>query len=70
MIFGISGLVGTLTAVILPETLGRNLPENIRHANRVNKFTLTCRRPASETDHEEDVSDEDTPMKKLNGGDE
>ena len=66
MIFGISGLVGTLTAVVLPETLGRNLPENIRHANRVNQFTLTCRRPAAESEDGGEVSDEEgTPMKKL-----
>jgi OCT family organic cation transporter-like MFS transporter 4/5 len=38
LVFGISGLLGSFTAVILPETLNRSLPENIYEAEKVNKF--------------------------------
>jgi hypothetical protein len=38
LIFGISGLIGSITAVVLPETLGRILPENISQANKANKY--------------------------------
>jgi OCT family organic cation transporter-like MFS transporter 4/5 len=38
LIYGISGLIGCVTAIVLPETLGRNLPETIKLANKVNKF--------------------------------
>ena len=35
-LFGISGFIGSLTAIVLPETLNRSLPDNIKDANRVN----------------------------------
>jgi len=38
LIFGISGFIGSASAIILPETLDRSLPEYIKDAERVNKF--------------------------------
>lgn len=37
-VFGISGILGAATAVLLPETLNKNLPETVVEAERVNKF--------------------------------
>lgn len=38
LVFGISGILGSVTAVILPETLNRALPQNIDEASAVSKF--------------------------------
>jgi hypothetical protein len=38
LIFGISGIIGSATAIVLPETLNRPLPENIKEAEKANRF--------------------------------
>ena len=38
LVFGISGILGAASAVLLPETLNKNLPETVVEAERVNKF--------------------------------
>ena len=38
LIIGVTGLVGAASAIALPETLKRNLPENIKEAEKANKL--------------------------------
>ena len=40
-IFGICGLVGSATALILPETLKRDLPQSIAEADEISKFGIS-----------------------------
>jgi len=42
-VFGISGIIGCVTALLLPETLNKKLPETIKEAERINKFTISCK---------------------------
>lgn len=37
-VFGISGIIGSVTAIFLPETLNRELPQGIREAEYISKF--------------------------------
>jgi OCT family organic cation transporter-like MFS transporter 4/5 len=41
--FGITGLIGCGCALMLPETLNKKLPDTIQEAERINKFTLSCK---------------------------
>jgi hypothetical protein len=38
LVFGVSGILGSLTALILPETLNRELPQKIHDADLISKF--------------------------------
>ena len=38
VVFGVSGLIGCGTSIMLPETLNKKLPETIKEAERINRF--------------------------------
>jgi MFS family permease len=40
-VFGISGIIGSFSAIMLPETLNRNLPEGIKECERISKFGIS-----------------------------
>lgn len=61
IIFGISGILCSATSIILPETLGRGLAENIKEANSLNKLGLSCKATLEE---EGDVLEMDSLNKK------
>lgn len=48
VIFGISGIVGSAISIVLPETLGRPLAENISEANALNKLGISCKATSEE----------------------
>lgn len=50
LVFGISGLIGCGTAIMLPETLNKKLPDTIKEAERINKFTISCKAYAEDID--------------------
>ncbi|CAF0803311.1 unnamed protein product [Brachionus calyciflorus] len=53
LIFGISGIIGSMSSIILPETLNRELPENIKEANSLNKLGLSCKANFDDGDYDE-----------------
>lgn len=61
-IFGISGVIGSASAIILPETLNRSLPENIQQAEKVNRFGFSCRQYEEEEVEEKELQ----PLKNEN----
>lgn len=38
LVFGITGMISALTTLILPETLNRNLPDNLDEAQKINRI--------------------------------
>lgn len=65
LIIGITGLVGAASAIALPETLKRNLPENIKEAEKANKLGISCKAMLDYDDDEFEQADPNE-LKKLN----
>lgn len=52
LVFGVSGILGSLTALILPETLNRELPQKIHDADLISKFGLSFKYVPEELPYE------------------
>ncbi len=62
-VFGISGIIGSATAIILPETLNRELPNRIRDAELMSSFGLSFKYKSSKLSS---INDENHETIKLN----
>lgn len=52
IVFGVSGIICSASSIILPETLNRELAENIKEANNLNKLGLSCKATLDEEGNE------------------